>query len=60
MNLFGMINSDPEIVALKKEIKERTGFVSGIYFWDGETIDEYRERLRKTLEELSNKNNHNR
>ena len=27
MKLFGMINSDPEIVALKKEIKERTGFV---------------------------------
>lgn len=52
MNLFGVINNDPEIVALKKAIKEKTGYVSGIYFWDGETLEEYKERLRKTLEEL--------
>lgn len=59
MNLLQIINTDPEIIALKKDINERNGFASGIYFWDGETIEEYKERLRNTLEELKNKDRNN-
>ena len=37
---------------MKAFLKEKTGRVPGFGFWDGETIEEYRERLRKIVEEV--------
>ena len=55
MNLLKQINRDKEIQELKKFIKENDRFVPGIYFWDGETIDEYRIRLRMMADEIKAK-----
>ncbi len=52
MNLFNAIRSDKEIQEMKKTISDNGGFVPGFGFWDGETIEEYRERLRKIVEEV--------
>ena len=52
MNLFNAIRSDKEIQEMKKTFSDNGGFVPGFGFWDGETIEEYRERLRKIVEEV--------
>lgn len=52
MNLFKTIREDKEIQEVKNFISDNGGFVPGFGFWDGETIDEYRERLHKIAEEI--------
>lgn len=52
MKFLEVISRDEEIQELKKTIKEKGGRVPGFGFWDGETIEEYRKRLRKTVEEI--------
>ena len=52
MDLFKAIRDDKEIKELKKFISDNDGFVPGFGFWDGESIEEYRERLREIAEEI--------
>lgn len=54
MNLFKIIREDKDLQELKKFISDNGGFVPGFGFWDGETIDEYRERLHKIAEGVKN------
>ena len=56
MNFLEVIRKDEEIKKLKKFISENGGFVPGFGFWDGETVDEYRIRLRKIAEEINHEN----
>lgn len=56
MNFLKIINKDKEICELKSFIERETGHVPGFRFWDGELIDEYRIRLRKTVAEIKAKN----
>lgn len=52
MNWLMQINRDEEIQAMRKFIHENTGEWPKLGFWDGETIEEYRERLRKRVNEI--------
>ena len=52
MNWLMQINRDEEIQAMRKFIHENTGEWPKLWFWDGETIEEYRERLRKRVNEI--------
>lgn len=54
MNLFKIIREDKNLQELKKFISDNGGLVPGFGFWDGETIDEYRERLHTIAEEVKN------
>ena len=52
MNWLMQINRDEEIQAMRKFIHENTGEWPKLGFWDGETIEEYRERLCKRVNEI--------
>ena len=56
MNFLKIINDDDEICKLKAFIERETGRVPGFGFWDGETIEGYRARLRKIVEEIKKRN----
>lgn len=55
MNFLKTINNDKEICELKNFIEKETGRVPGFRFWDGEMIEEYRERLRGMAREIKRK-----
>ena len=50
MKFMEIISEDEEIQELKRRIKNSGGHVPGFGFWDGETIEEYRIRLRKVAD----------
>ena len=52
MNILKAINRDKEICEMKDYIEKETGSSPGLYFWDGETIDKYRIRLRQMVEDI--------
>ena len=52
MKFMDVIGNDEEIQELKRIIKANGGHVPGFGFWDGETIEKYRIRLRKTAEKF--------
>ena len=52
MNLLKQLNRDKEIQEMRSFIHENTGEWPKFWFWDGETIEEYRERLRKRVNEI--------
>ena len=52
MNILKAINRDKEICEMKDYFEKETGASPGLYFWDGETIEKYRVRLRKMVEEI--------
>lgn len=56
MNFLEIINKDKEICELKSFIEKETGHVPGFRFWDGELIEEYRERLRRMAKEIKKEN----
>lgn len=56
MGFMDKIDSDKEIIELKDFIREKTGRAPGLLFWNGETIEQYRLRLRKMAEEIRNGN----
>lgn len=55
MGVLGIIANDQEIQNLRKIIHDSTGVWEGILFWDGETIEAYRERLKSQVEALKDK-----
>ena len=52
MTLFEIFNRDEEIQSMKNYIHEKTGEWEGLLLWQGETIEQCRERLQKRVEEL--------
>ncbi|MDO5138569.1 MAG: hypothetical protein Q4D71_08965 [Oscillospiraceae bacterium] len=54
MNIMQQAAADTEIKELKDYIRKRTGKAPGLLYWDGESIEEYKERLRRTQKELMN------
>ena len=59
MNLLKQLNRDKEIQEMRSFIHENTGEWPKLWFWDGETIEEYRERLRKRVDEIKGTKNWN-
>ena len=57
MNLLKRLNRDEEIQEMLNFIYENTGKWPGLLFWNGETVEEYRERLRKRVNEIKETNN---
>ena len=57
MNLLKQLNKDKEIQEMRSFIHENTGEWPKLWFWDGETIEEYRERLRKRVNEIKGTKN---
>ena len=57
MNLLEQLNRDKEIQEMLNLIYKNTGEWLGLLFWDGETIEEYRERLRKRVNEIKETKN---
>lgn len=52
MDFLTAIFEDKEIREMQDFLEKETGRIPGFGFWDGETIEEYRERLRKIVEEV--------
>lgn len=52
MNILKQINRDKEIQEMRNFIHENTREWPNLWFWDGETIEKYRERLRKRVNEI--------
>lgn len=52
MGFLKTIDEDEELCGLKAFIEKETGRAPGFGFWDGETIEEYRIRLRKIADEI--------
>ena len=50
-----IINRDKEIQEMIRYIHDKTGKWEGLLFWEGETVEECRERLRKRVKELKKK-----
>lgn len=55
MGFMSKIDEDEELCELKEFIKKETGRTPGFRFWDGDTIEKYRSRLRKIAKDIKEK-----
>jgi len=51
------VNRDSEIQKMREIIHDKTGEWEGLLIFNGETVEEYRERLRKRVKEIKKINN---
>ena len=56
MNLIKRINRDEEIKEMRDFIYKNTGEWLELLFWNGETFEEFKERLRKRVNEIKKTN----
>ena len=56
MNLVKRINRDEEIKEMRDFIYKNKGEWPELLFWNGETFEEFKERLRKRVNEIKKKN----
>ena len=52
MDFLTAIFEDKEICEMQDFLEKETGHIPGFGFWDAETFEGYRERLRKKVEEV--------
>lgn len=59
INLIKQINRDKEIIEMRDFVYKNTGEMLKLLFWEGETIEEYKEKLRKRVKEIKDTKNYN-
>ena len=57
MNLIKRINRDEEIKEMRDFIYKNTGELPELLFWNGETFEKFKERLRKRVNEIKETKN---